>query len=215
MNSYEKNGFYNFIYITLFNYFESFLTKYLDTHLTFIKYDLNNKTAEKRLINTNGVDNYFDQNKDRLINKRIIEEKSKILNSASYGKLKEHHKIILDKSIRDFIGEKLYTDLEGASAFRNLLVHGKDINIDSIDGLTSPKLFQKHELEKTVKSLKSNNIISENDINFREMLEKLYADETIFLYWNTIIELEKIYMDTIDDQYKMHFKHVGLLKPLE
>lgn len=198
-------GYAQLLIISLCGHVERFISQRLLLELQDVshmlwKADLRD-WAEERDGSTFQVDHhpvYALESRVRAFARRLIEH-------ATFAELKRLHKIITTEGIADLVGNDLANDMEGVSSARNIFAHGRPVLFELGSEWISIEDFVQHPFEETVKALKRERILTDDDLRHKqpeELLAVLLGKRSLYFFWDRSRKFINTYVAHLPERRK-------------
>ena len=208
MLEYERRGFFQFLYVTACGHAESVICDYLKSFLYFSLFDIRKLEAfSQRTMEVDGVKHLINTEPEQRAVQRILESTIKDIDKSSFNRIEILHKLIVGSTICETIGPDLYGNLMGLISVRNLLAHGRElyieIAVDEANEFSVDTSFEKHPLEKAIKSLQKAKLYNSEQYDSNDTdgpKSAIYQVEAMKHFWKTSVEVGKIYRRRADSE---------------
>jgi len=219
MLEYERRGFFQFLYVTACGHAESVICDYLKSSLFYPLLDIKTaKTFPERKMTIEETEYSVSTEPEQRAVQRILERTIEDLDKAPFERIDLLHKTIVGSSIREIIGPDLHDNLKGLISVRNLLAHGRELYVEIDESFCTDASFEQHPLLNAIKSLRQNKLFNTENADTYDAHEAqgiIYRDDVVRHFWNSSVEVGKIYDQRGHNEKLLTIKFTAALERLD
>ena len=217
LNSYERRGFAQFVYVVLCGHLECLLSKKIETRLSCARQFLDFDKLSPVILKNNGIKEQCSTAPLAESVKSILLDLESSINNAPISRLIHIYDRVFQVRLIDLIGKELYSDIDSLAGLRNLFAHGRDISVDLDGGFPGKADLSRNPLLKPAKRLNEIGVIDTLDVNMNNM-EKFesafHSDDAVLHFYRAVKKIEDIVVSDLEFLFEEMTWHVPTLPEL-